>query len=131
MIILYCMAKAILSAFAAAIIIKLFLFDFVFADGISMEPAIRNGSVLVVNRLRYGFRFPGRPGYVVKWAAPRQGDVVVFYTPSGNMAVKRLGALTERGDFIAKGDNSLQSLDSRSYGPVPADRIIGKVLGKR
>jgi len=125
------MAKAILAAFAAAIIIKLFLFDFVFADGISMEPAIRDGSVLVVNRLQYGLRFPGQPGYLVRWAAPRQGDVVVFYTPLGNIAVKRLGAFTEKGDFIAEGDNSLQSFDSRSYGPVSADNIIGRVLGIR
>ena len=125
------MAKAVLLAFAAAVIIKLFLFDFIVADGISMEPAIRNGSVLVVNRLRYGLRFPGRSEYLVRWAAPRQGDVVVFYAPSGSIAVKRCEALTERGDFIAQGDNCLQSYDSRSYGPVPADNTIGKVLGIR
>jgi signal peptidase I len=123
------MAKAVLSAFAAAIIIKLFLFDFIIADGISMEPAIRNGTVMFVNRLQYGLRFPGRPGYLVRWAAPRQGDVVVFYAPSGSIAVKRCSDLTEKGEFIAQGDNSLQSYDSRSYGPVPADSTIGKVLG--
>ena len=123
------MAKAILSAFTVAVIIKLFLFDFVIADGISMEPAIRSGTVLVINRLQYGLRFPGRPGYLVRWATPRQGDVVVFYAPSGSIAVKRCGAITEKGDFFARGDNSLQSYDSRSYGPVPADSTIGRVLG--
>ena len=125
------MAKAVFSALAAAVIIKLFLFDFIIADGISMEPSIRSGSVLVVNRLQYGLRFPGRSGYLVRWSAPKEGDVVVFYAPSGNIAVKRCRSLTEKGKFMAQGDNSLQSYDSRSYGPVSADNTIGKVLGIR
>jgi signal peptidase I len=122
------MAKAILSAFAAAVIIKLFLFDFIIADGISMEPAIRSGTVLVVNRLQYGLRLPGR-GYLVRWSEPKEGDVVIFYAPPGNIAVKRCGVLSKKGEFTARGDNSLQSYDSRSYGPVPSDNTIGKVLG--
>ena len=118
-------------ALAAAVLIKLFLFDFIIADGISMEPAIRDGTVLVVNRLRYGLRFPGQTKYLMRWARPREGDVVVFYTPSGGIAVKRCGSLTEKGEFMAEGDNSLQSYDSRSYGPVSADNTIGKVLGRK
>jgi len=125
------MTKAVLGAFAAALIIKLFLFDFIIAEGNSMEPAIHSGSILVVNRLQYGLRFPGQTGYLVRWAAPRQGDLVVFYAPSGDIAVKRCDSLTGEGEFIAQGDNSLQSYDSRSYGPVPVDATIGKVLGRR
>ena len=125
------MTKAILGAFAAAVVIKLFLFDFIIAEGNSMEPAIHSGTVLVVNRLQYGFRFPGQPGYLLRWAAPRQGDLVVFYAPSGSIAVKRCGRITGNGDFLAQGDNSLQSYDSRAYGPVSADSIIGKVLGRK
>jgi len=125
------MTKAVLGAFAAALLIKLFLLDFIIAEGISMEPAIRSGSVLVVNRLQYGLRFPGQTGYLVRWAAPQEGELVVFYTPSGEIAVKRCGDIAEKGVFLAQGDNSLQSYDSRSYGPVSADATIGKVLGKR
>jgi signal peptidase I len=125
------MVKAILGAFAAALVIKLFLFDFVVAEGNSMEPVIHSGSVLVVNRLQYGLRFPGRPEYLVRWAVPKQGDLVVFYTPSGEIAVKRCGNPAGEGEFMARGDNSLQSYDSRSYGPVSADATIGKVLGKK
>jgi signal peptidase I len=125
------MLKAVLGAFAAALVIKLFIFDFVVAEGNSMEPVIHSGSVLVVNRLQYGLRFPGRQDYVVRWAAPKQGDLVVFYTPLGELAVKRCGNSAGKGGFMAQGDNSLQSYDSRSYGPVSADATIGKVLGKR
>jgi signal peptidase I len=123
------MVRAVLGAFAAALVIKLFLFDFVIAEGNSMEPVIHSGSVLVVNRLQYGLRFPGRQDYAVRWAAPKQGDLVVFYTPSGEIAIKRCGDPVGGGGFMAWGDNSLQSYDSRSYGPVSADATIGKVLG--
>jgi signal peptidase I len=125
------MAKAVLWAFLAAILIKLFLLDFIVAEGNSMEPAIRSGSVLVVNRLQYGLRFPGQQGYLVRWATPRQGEVVVFYAPSGSIAVKRCSSQEDTGVFMAQGDNSLKSYDSRSYGPVSADATIGKVLGRK
>ena len=125
------MAKAVLGAFVAAIILKLFMFDFIIAEGNSMEPAITSGTVLVINRLQYGFRFPGQTGYLVRWAAPKQGEVVVFYTPSGGIAVKRCDSLLGKGEFMAQGDNTLQSYDSRSYGPVSAENTIGKVLGKK
>ena len=130
-IILKDMTKAILGAFAAALFIKLFLFDFIIVEGNSMEPALRSGSLLVVNRLQYGLRFPGQMGDLVRWAAPREGELVVFYAPSGEIAVKRCGSRAGEGQFMAQGDNSLQSYDSRSYGPVSVDATIGKVLGKK
>jgi signal peptidase I len=123
------MNKAILGAFAAAVAMKLFLFDFMIADGTSMEPVIQPGAVLVVNRLAYGFRLPWAKSYSLRWSMPRIGDVVVFYAPEGQTVVKRCAGLAGTGEFIALGDNSLQSYDSRSYGPVGADNIIGKVLG--
>lgn len=129
MIILAGMAKAVLGAFAAALVIKFFLLDFIIAEGDSMNPVICSGTVLVVNRLQYGLRFPGQKNYLIRWSAPKQGEVVVFYTPSGELAVKRCGGTSGRDGFIAYGDNSIQSYDSRSYGPVPADNAIGKVLG--
>ena len=125
------MTKAILGAFAAALVIKLFMFDFVVAEGNSMEPVIHSGSVLVINRLQYGLRFPGQPGYLVRWASPQQGDLVVFYAPSGDIAVKRCATPVKEGEFMAQGDNKSLSYDSRSYGPVSADATIGKVLGKK
>lgn len=125
------MTKAVFGAFAAALLIKLFLFDFIIAEGNSMEPAIKSGTVLVINRLQYGLRFPGQQGYLLRWAAPRQGDLVVFYAPSGEIAVKRCENFTGTDEFMARGDNSLQSYDSRSYGPVPVNATIGKVLGRK
>jgi signal peptidase I len=125
------MAKAAAGALLAAVIIKLFFFDLMITEGQSMEPSIKSGTLLVVNRLKYGLRLPGGRDFLFRWSAPKPGEVVVLYTPSGEIAVKRCGAVTVRGDFVVLGDNSLQSYDSRSYGPVPAENIIGKVLGIR
>ncbi|MDR2069453.1 MAG: S26 family signal peptidase [Spirochaetaceae bacterium] len=122
--------KAVLGAFLAAIMMKLFCFDFVIADGQSMMPVITSGSVLLVSRLSYGLRLPLTNRYLLQWARPRVGDVVVFFTPQGEIAVKRCARITERNAFIALGDNSVDSYDSRAYGPVPFYHIIGKVLGK-
>jgi signal peptidase I len=94
-----------------------------------MEPAIMDGKVLVISRLRYGLRLPLSRGYLVRWAKPKAGEVLIFYTPAGEIAVKRCIMLNEWGGFYAEGDNKNVSYDSRSYGPVPVENIIGKVLG--
>jgi signal peptidase I len=121
--------KAILWGCVAALLMKIFLFDFMVTEGPSMAPAIKNGAVLLVVRLAYGFRLPGAGGYLLRWSGPRAGDVVVFLTPVGETAVKRCGAWDGDDTFFALGDNERESYDSRSYGPVPVDRILGKVFG--
>jgi len=121
--------KAVFLAIATALVLKLFFFDFIIAQGHSMEPAIKNGAVLIISRLTYGIRLPWRQEYLIRWARPKQGEVVIFYTPMGELAVKRCMALTDGGGFFAEGDNDLASYDSRAYGSVSVDNIIGKVLG--
>jgi signal peptidase I len=120
----------ILLALAAALVLKLFFVDVTLAEGASMSPAIKNGAVLVVMRLAYGFRPPLSGKYLCRWAEPSAGDVVVFYTPYGDLAVKRC-AEADGALFTALGDNSASSFDSRSYGSVPIDNILGRVIGIR
>ncbi|GHU07955.1 hypothetical protein FACS1894151_03080 [Spirochaetia bacterium] len=123
-------AKALLAAFVIALCMKLFLFDFMVTDGRSMLPVIQPGTILLVNRVAYGFRLPWSEHYLFSWALPKTGDIIVFYSPHGEPVVKRCSALVAANKkFIALGDNSLESYDSRSYGPVPIDHIVGKVLG--
>ena len=108
-----------------------FIFDVMVAEGYSMDPAIRPGTVLLVCKIYYGFRLPISGTYLFKWRTPREGDVLVFFTPLGEIAVKRSVKILEGNKFFALGDNPSQSYDSRNYGPVPFDNIIGKVLFKR
>jgi signal peptidase I len=119
--------RAIFWACAAALLMKFCLFDFMITEGQSMLPAIKPGTILVVVRTAYGFRLPG--GYLLRWSAPKAGDVVVFFTPRGDMAVNRCNGMIGETMFFALGDNNRESYDSRFYGPVPVDHIIGKVLG--
>jgi signal peptidase I len=124
---------AILLAFAVAAVLKLFCFEFIIVEGPSMLPTIKSGTLLLVNKLAFGFRPPFSTEYLVRWALPKKGDVVLFYTPYGDLAVKRCVALEddlENGPrWIALGDNGIASFDSRSYGPVSIDSIIGKAAG--
>jgi len=125
------MGRAIILAFIAGVILKLFLFDIMIIDGDSMYPTLDSGTILVINRLQYGLRFPGQKTYILQWAKPKPGEILVFYTPSGERVVKRCEAVSEGKFFIAVGDNTLQSYDSRSYGPIPVENTIGRALGHR
>ena len=122
--------KALILALVTALVLRLVFFDFIIAQGHSMEPAVKNGDILIISRLRYGIRLPWQQKYLIRWALPKKGEVVVFYTPTGEMAVKRCTAVIDGQRFYAEGDYSLTSYDSRSYGAIPVENIIGKVLGK-
>ncbi len=122
-----------LAAFVAALMLKTFAVDFMVAEGRSMTPTIAPGTIIIVNKAAYGLRIPFSPGYVFRWRLPRAGDIVVFPSPAGRLAVKRC-AFSEgipAGHFSAFGDNSVESYDSRNYGPVPLDAVLGKVVGIR
>jgi signal peptidase I len=124
-------ARAIVLALAAVLFVKLFVFDLMVTQGRSMLPAIKPGSLLMVNKAAYGLRIPGIGVYLLRWGRPHKGDMVVFYTPLGEKAVKRCSAVESDGSFYALGDNDLESFDSRSYGAVTADHILGKVVAVR
>ena len=121
--------RAIIGAFIAALLMKFFILDLMIAEGQSMAPYIKPGAIILVCKVFYGFRLPASGTYIFRWNKPREGDVLVFYTPFGEIAVKRCRELIPGNEFYALGDNSLHSYDSRNYGPVPIDNIIGKVLG--
>lgn len=89
-------------------------------EGRSMEPAYCPGERLIVDRVAY------RRG-----VRPAIGDVVVARDPEreGRYLLKRVaappGETTGEGVYVL-GDNAGESRDSRVFGPLPPDAIVGR-----
>ncbi len=105
-------------------------------DGPSMVPTFQPGdAVLTVRRqlrrrVRRGDvvvcrRPAGRPGpdsYLIKRVVAIAGDP----TPPGD---ERAGELIGPGQVYVRGDSD-RSLDSRIFGPIPLDHVIGHVVAR-
>jgi len=128
--------RPILAAIFLAAVIKFFVIDVAFVDGPSMRPTFDDGQLVVVLRVAYGLRLPqGLGGYLVRWADPSPGDVVVAENPKTGAPIVKRVAWSRRGssedgqlDLWLLGDNPPDSLDSRSYGSVPVENVAGRVL---
>ena len=72
----------------------------------SMKPTILEGDLVLVNKLAYDLKVPFTLWRLAEWAAPEQGDVVVFFSPQdGTRLVKRVIGVP--GDTIEMRDNVL------------------------
>ena len=81
--------------------------------GPSMEPALRSGDWWIVRT--FG---PIRPGAIVLLRHPRRPDLLV---------VKR-ATREEPGGWWVEGDNAASSDDSRTFGAVRRDLLIGALV---
>jgi signal peptidase I len=89
----------------------------------SMKPTIIEGDRVFVNKLAYDLKVPFTTVRLATWAEPKQGDVVVFFSPhDGTRLVKRVIGLP--GDQIELRDNKLYvNGEAVSYGPLEAEVI--------
>ena len=73
---------------------------------------------------------PGQDVLSFNWAylgrKPKVGDIVVVEV-NGKEMVKRVQKVGGRRIFV-EGDNKQESTDSRYFGPVNMDQIVGKVV---
>ena len=97
----------------------------VVVKGDSMVPTIREGQRILVSLFHYRLR------------QPRRGDIVVLHHPKRPFKLlKRIvgtpGDDVETGvrlgddEYFVKGDNPECNSDSRTFGPVRRDLIVGK-----
>ena len=79
--------------------------------GPSMEPALSDGDTVLVDPR----------------GEPVEGDIVVARHPWEDASVlKRVDHITADGDLFLKGDGTV-STDSRDYGALAADAVVGVV----
>ncbi len=89
------------------VVLKLFVVDFLHVSGRSMMPSINDGETIVVNKLAYGIVKPYGESLLVQWAAPKEGDVVI-YLYKDKIVVKRCIAVS--GDLLEYSANQLYTL---------------------
>lgn len=67
---------------------------------------------------------------IYKSVSPSIGDIVVIRHPHKPdlQIIKRITKINESGEFFVEGDNVLASTDSRTFGFIKANLIIGKVV---
>ena len=89
----------------------------------SMKPTILEGDRVYVNKLAYDLKVPFTTWHLLKWANPRRGEIVVFYSPyDGKRLVKRVigvpGDVVElRADALILNGRPVQytALDGASF----------------
>ncbi|NEP02175.1 MAG: nickel-type superoxide dismutase maturation protease [Symploca sp. SIO2E9] len=88
--------------------------------GLSMSPLLKPGDEILVNPGAYRNRLP-YPGEMVVARHPYQTKLRL---------VKRVVLVLEDGCCFLKGENLAESTDSRSFGLVAPEQILGKVTSR-
>lgn len=123
--------KFTLIAVLIVIPIRLWIAQPFIVSGASMEPTFDNGDYLIIDEFSYHFK------------NPQKGDVIVFRYPLDpkKFFIKRVAGLPGetieingrkitlgQGEYFVLGDNQGESSDSRVWGNVPEDLVIGRAL---
>ena len=123
-----------------AIFARTFLIQGLVVSSISMEPTLVPGDHVIVDRL--SAKLPRRR--LLPTRPLRRGDVIVLRSPadSRTLLLKRCAAVPGEvvetnagetltlpaGQYWVLGDNLDQSFDSRAFGPVEEDSILGRAM---
>lgn len=131
----------------AVIVVAFFLFvvNIIRVNGVSMEPALKNGSIIFTSRIFDNIKcddivvFSLDGTDCVKRVAATGGDKVEFkdgfvyingiklsnYSYSGEDMVYSIS----EDELFVLGDNSKKSLDSREFGPISIDSVKSRKIG--
>ena len=107
----------LVAALAAAAVVAQAILGTTIVRGPSMEPGLRSGDRVLVDRWTYRHR------------PPRPGEVVLVRDPAGRTLVKRVDR-SEGGQVWVVGDNPDRSRDSRRFGPLAGAAVAGRVVAR-
>ncbi len=148
------MLETVILALAIFFLLRTVVIQNFRVEGSSMEPNFHDGQFLFINKLAYRlgeaqrgdvivFRYPndpsrdfikriiGLPGETVEM---RSGQILVDNQLIADLAIVNPAGYTfgpvtvGPGEFFVLGDNRPNSSDSHSWGNLPADLVIGKVV---
>lgn len=98
---------------------RLFFFSPIYKykiSGNSMTPTLAPNDIVLVNRMSYWF------------ASPKINDIIAVRDPrDGKILIKRIKKIENKQCFV-QGDNKNSSTDSRVFGMIRKQDIIGKVI---
>ena len=143
----------VLLALLIVVPIRIFIAQPFIVSGASMDPTFKTGEYLIVDELSYRFNEPQR-GDVIIFKYPK--DKTKFFIKriiglpeekisavNGEVFVNNekldenylidkdfddFASNLKSGEYFVMGDNRQESLDSRSWGPLPEDLIRGKAF---
>jgi signal peptidase I len=140
------------AAFAIALLVQAFLIKPFTIHQVSMRPTLEEGDRVLINRLSYHFRDPARGDVVIFHSPMVEGEDLVkrVVAVGGDTVAVKDGALWVNGvaqeepylleqDFVGEeaelevpegtvfvmGDNRNNSGDSRFFGPIDEESIMG------
>jgi signal peptidase I len=116
------------------VVVNSFALTYYRVDGLSMYPTLKNGELLAVNLLAFE-RQPPKDGQIVivRYAGDSQITFVKRIVAGPGETVEFHGAPLQLGpsQYFVEGDNRTHSTDSRTFGPIDRDQVIGAVLPLR
>ncbi len=89
--------------------------------------AVRTGQIVVVEAPSTWTRMPSGRDLHREWMIKRVAAIPGDPLPAGLPAMLAGDARVPAGKLVVLGDNSKSSMDSRSLGYVPGDRLLGVV----
>jgi signal peptidase I len=101
------------------------------ADGVSMEPTIRSGDIVVLDRISFRLFSPLKKNDIVVAVQPINPEVSIckrIVAVGGETVAQADGLVLPKQCYWLEGDNKHKSYDSRHHGLVAENLILGKVL---
>ncbi len=150
-------AKIVVIAALIVAPVRYFIFQPFLVRGQSMEPSFQDGDYLIVDEISYRLREPKR-GEVIVFEYPDNpsqrfikrivalpgetveieegeirinGDNLILNEEEYISSLKTVGDMKitlQENEYFVLGDNRSYSFDSRRFGPLPEDEIIGRVF---
>ena len=116
-----------------------FTFTTVVVSGESMLPTLKNGQKVLTSKAYWLvgpikekdvilIKDDGPTGYIIKRVYRLAGEAVDWALVPDNFDFRRGEFKVPPGYIYVLGDNRAVSEDSRKFGPVPLDKVIGKVV---